>query len=170
MGPETGIGLASCQEIVIKAPFRRDLTESINSLKYFYRSQPSCGQGNIFVPVCHTVHRGMCLPQCMLGYHTPWEQTPPQSRHPPEQIPPGADTPRGADPLGSRHPQSRHCPRSRHPPEQIPPGSRQPPRTDTPHRHPPGADTHPPGSRLRHTVNERPVRILLECILVMNKT
>ena len=24
----------------------------------------------------------------------------------------------------------------------------------------------PPGSRLRHTVNERPVRILLECILV----
>ena len=28
------------------------------------------------------------------------------------------------------------------------------------------ADPHPPGSRLRHTVNERPVRILLECILV----
>ena len=26
----------------------------------------------------------------------------------------------------------------------------------------------PPGSRLRHTVNERPVRILLECILVTN--
>ena len=37
-------------------------------------------------------------------------------------------------------------------------------------RHPPGADTPqeqtPPGSRLQHTVNERPVRILLECILV----
>ena len=35
-------------------------------------------------------------------------------------------------------------------------------------RHPPGAGT-PPGSRPsppRHTVNERPVRILLECILV----
>ena len=32
---------------------------------------------------------------------------------------------------------------------------------------PPGADTPlPPGSRLQHTVNERPVRILLECILV----
>ena len=30
---------------------------------------------------------------------------------------------------------------------------------------PPGADT-PPGSRLKHTVYERPVRILLECILV----
>ena len=33
--------------------------------------------------------------------------------------------------------------------------------------HPLGADT-PPGSRLRHTVNERPVRILLECILVIH--
>ena len=60
---------------------------------------------------------------------------------------------------------------------EIPP----PPRADTPRhplgadtplvadttksRHPPRADT-PPGSRLRHTVNERPVRILLECILV----
>ena len=35
---------------------------------------------------------------------------------------------------------------------------------------PPGADTPPgppPGSRLQHTVNERPVRILLECILVL---
>ena len=36
---------------------------------------------------------------------------------------------------------------------------------------PPGADiprdqTSPPGSRRQHTVNERPVRILLECILV----
>ena len=30
---------------------------------------------------------------------------------------------------------------------------------------PPGPDP-PPGSRLQHTVNERPVRILLECILV----
>ena len=38
-----------------------------------------------------------------------------------------------------------------------------------PGTHPPGADTPPPapGSRLQHTVNERPVRILLECILVI---
>ena len=56
--------------------------------------------------------------------------------------PPGADTPR------SRHPQSRH-----------PPGAdTPPPREQTPP---------PPRSRLRHTVNERPVRILLECILVL---
>ena len=76
---------------------------------HFYRPQRSCGQGNIFTPVCHSVHRGR-LPHCMLGYH-----------------PPGADTPPGADP-----------------PEQTP----------------------PPGSRLRHTVNGQPVRVLLECILV----
>ena len=97
-----------------------------------------------------------CLPQCMLGYHppradTPREQTPleqippradiPQIRHPPEQIPPSEQTP------WNRHPPSIHP----LPPEQTPPRSRHSP---------------PPASRLRHTVNEPPVRILLECILV----
>ena len=50
--------------------------------------------------------------------------------------------PPGADPL----------------PEQTPPLPDQ--------THPPGTDT-PPGSRLQHTVNKRPVRILLECILAL---
>ena len=55
-------------------------------------------------------------------------------------------------------------PGGRHPPgADTPPWSRHPPRS----RHPPGADT--PPSRLRDTVNERPVRILLECILVFFK-
>ena len=68
--------------------------------------------------------------------------TPPKSRQPPK----------------SRHPQSRHPSKSRHPPEtDTPPGSRHPPQEQTP----------PSRSRLRHTVNERPVRILLECILVI---
>ena len=80
---------------------------------------------------------------------TPWSR-PPGSRPPPDQTPPGADTP-GAD----THPDQTRPPRSR-PPQ--------------------GADIHPPqdqtppsplGSRLQHTVNERPVRILLECILVI---
>ena len=52
--------------------------------------------------------------------------------------------------------QAHHPPRTRHPPqEQTPPGTDTPPRTNT-----------PLGSRLQHTVNMRPVRILLECILV----
>ena len=80
------------------------------------------------------------LPQCMLGYQPPRSRPPPGTRHPP----------------GSR------------PPWDAPPGSRHPPWDQAPvlgADTPSGADT-PPGSRLRHTVNERPVRILLECILV----
>ena len=54
-----------------------------------------------------------------------------------------------------------HPPRSRHPPGADPPRSR-------PHwnRPPPREQTPLPLSRLLYTVNERPVRILLECILV----
>ena len=61
--------------------------------------------------------------------------------------PPGPETPLDqADPP----------PRTR----QTPPGTRDPPPPDQ-------ADPPPlPGSRLQHMVNERPVRILLECILV----
>ena len=95
-----------------------------------------------------SVHRDG-LPQCMLGYAPPgpdlyWDQTP-QTRHPPDQTP------------WTRHPQ-----------EQTPPT----PRPDTlweqtlPGPDPPRADPTPPGSRLQHTVNGRPVRILLECILI----
>ena len=50
-------------------------------------------------------------------------------------------------------------PRDQTPPEQTPPRS----------RHPPGADTPPGSSSLGDTVNARPVRILLECILVFIK-
>ena len=107
--------------------------------------------------------------------------------------PPGSDTnPPGPDPSGADTPQSRHpplpSPGSRPPWEQTPPPgadttpqSRHPPPRSGHHppeqtprsRHHPGADTttpHPPpptqGIRLQHTVNERPVRFLLECILV----
>ena len=34
----------------------------------------SLGQGNVFTPVCNSVHGG-CLPLCMLGRH-PWADTP----------------------------------------------------------------------------------------------
>ena len=59
---------------------------------------------------------------------------------PPHPPPQGEDTPWGQTP-----PKSRHLPVADTPQEQTPA---------------------PLGSRLRHTVNERPVRILLECILV----
>ena len=121
-----------------------------------YQPQRSCGQGNIFAPVCHSAHRGWSA-SVHAGIpspkQTPWELTPPWSRH-------------------SLPPRSRHPPRADTPPEQTPPGPHPPKQTPPGSRHPPGADTPgadqppPPGSRLRHTVNERPVRILLECILV----
>ena len=129
-----------------------------------------------------------CLPQCMLGYTPPGADTPreqtPWSRHPPEQTPPlahppGADppeqTPPIADtPLGADTPQSRHTHPQQTPPRaDTPPGSRHPPGADTPlgadtprEQTPLGAGRHPSGCRLQHTVYERPVRILLECILV----
>ena len=76
----------------------------------FLPAATKLGQGNVFTGVCDSVNREGGLPQCMLGYHPTWEQTPPPgSRHthtPRTRLPPlGADTPPpGPDPPGSRHP------------------------------------------------------------------
>ena len=129
-----------------------------SSKEHFYRPQRSCGQGNIFTPVCHAFcsqgGEGVYLSACW-NTNPPREQTPPlgaDTRHPPdqtplEQTPPWEQTPWELTPPGAD------------PPDQTPQS-----------RHPPGADTPPeqtpPGSRLQHTVYEWPVRILLECILV----
>ena len=87
------------------------VTELFSVAFNYYRPQRSCGQGNIFTPVCHSVHKGG-LPQCMLGYHPhPPEQTPAGSRPPWQQTPPREQTP--------------SPPRTRHPPgPDTPPGSR----------------------------------------------
>ena len=110
----------------------------------------------MFLLVSVILLTGVCLPQCMLGYHPgsrhpppkqtpsgadPQEQTPPRSRHPPEQTPP------------EQTPQSR--PPRADPPEQTPLGAdtspgadtpleQTPPKEQTPPPHPPGADTPPP--------------------------
>ena len=136
-----------------------------------YRQQRSCGQGNIFKPVCHSFCSqggsawswGVVVSQHALR-QTPQPPTPqadpPQDQADPprtRQNPPQdqADPPGPGRPLGPGRP-----PRD----QADPPGTRQTPRTrqaDTPQDQ---AD--PPRSRLQHTVYERPVRILLECILV----
>ena len=62
---------------------------------------------------CLSVHRWGCLPQCMVGYQSLQEQTPPtpQSRQPLGAAIPQEQTPSGADPPRSRHPlRSRHFP------------------------------------------------------------
>ena len=85
----------------------------------------------------------------------PCQGEPPQTRQTP---------PLGADPT----PWEQTPPRTRQTP---PPGADTPPGEQTPpspgQADPPWArQTPPPRSRLQPTVNERPVRILLECILV----
>ena len=97
------------------------------------------GQGNVFTGICLSTGEEGCLPQYMLGY-TPRTRYSPPAADPagPGRHPPGPGRPPGP---GTSPP----CP-----------GPGRPPRT-----------RHPPGSRLQHTVNERPVRILLECILVI---
>ena len=76
----------------------------------FYLPQRSCGQGNIFTPVCHSVHRG--------GSASVHAGIPPQSRHPPQEqtLPQSRHHP----PLGADTPQSRHPPKQT-PPKQTPP-------------------------------------------------
>ena len=134
--------------------------------RYFYRPQRSCGQGNVFTGVCLSQGGGGCLPQCMLGCHTPRPGRHPlgPGRHPrrDQADPPGPGTPPDqADPQDQADPPPR---------DQIdtplPPRTRETPRDQVP---PPGPGRPPPGSRLQYTIYERPVRILLECILVSTK-
>ena len=106
------------------------------------------GQGYVFTGVCHSVNRG--------------------GTHPPR---PGADTPPGpGTPLDQVHPpRTRYTPGTRYTPrDQVPPGTRYtPPGT----RYTPWDQVHPlppMHSMLGDTVNERAVRILLECNLVLH--
>ena len=95
----------------------------INSNGIITARKRSLGQGNVFTPVCHSVHRGR------------------GSAQPPalDADPPGVgQTSLDADPLGWPDP-----------PDADPPGVWQIPPPDT--------------------VNKRSVRILLECILVVEK-
>ena len=121
----------------------------------YCRPQRSCGQGNVFTGVC--LSTGGCLPQCMLGCHTPLDGEPPGWRNPPwDQVdPPTPDSQPldGESPPGPGRPPDGELPQM-----ENPPGTRQTPQMEKPP---------PPGSRLQHTVYERPVRILLECILVI---
>ena len=111
---------------------------------------------------------GGCLPQCMLGCQTPPDQahTPGPGTHPrgPGTPPPldQAHTPPHTTPK-TRHTTTPDQAHHHHPPP-PPPGPSTPP---SPHGPGTPRTRHPsPGSRRQHTVNERPVRILLECILV----
>ena len=79
----------------------------------FTARKQSLGQGNIFTPVCHSVHRGgVCLSAC-------WDTTPPLppgTRHLPwsRPNPPGPSTPSSRPPWDQAPPRSRPPPRAEH--------------------------------------------------------
>ena len=154
-----------------------------------YRPQRSCGQGYVFTRVCDSVHRGGLraapprtrqTPPQGLAERTPRDQADP----PPDQAdPPGPgrlhppQTWQGEPPPPwtrqiSPPPQDLAGRTPTAPPPQDLAGRTPPDQADTPVDQadtPPdlaGRTPPPPGRRLQHTVNKRPVRILLECILV----
>ena len=105
------------------------------------------------VSVIHSVHRGVSRnPPSWDQAEPPWDPGDlPGPRRPPWDQ---GDPPRPRRPPGPRRPPQT----KENPPDQgDPPG---------PRRTPPDPGDPPTGRRLQHTVNERPVRILLECILV----
>ena len=72
-----------------------------------YRPQRSCDQGNIFAPVCHSIHRGGV---CLSAW---WDTIPlgadtPRRRHPPEQTPPWEQTPAYGQWAAGTHPTGMH--------------------------------------------------------------
>ena len=73
--------------------------------KCYYRPQRSCGQGNIFAPVCHSVHGGGVVSQKALRQTPPAADTPPEKTHPP-----GADTPSDQTPPDQTHPPPKQTP------------------------------------------------------------
>ena len=100
---------------------RASVTHVTAKVRPSYRPQRSCGQGNIFTPVCHSVHRGV-------------SRTPPPGR----ENPPGRETPpwQGEPPLSGRE----------NPPWQgEPPLVGRPPRLGEPH--PSHKETPPPTIR-----------------------
>ena len=61
----------------------------------FYRPQRSCGQGNIFTQVCHSVHRGGGSASVHAGIPPPRKHNPLEQTHaPPEQTSPSSRPPR----------------------------------------------------------------------------
>ena len=138
------------------------MTKFLNRTKCsYYRPQTKLRKGNVFTPVCQSFcSQGVCIPACT-GHTLPGQTLPlgrhPPGRHPPRQTHSWADThPPGRHPSwADTHPLGRCTP-----PGQTPPLHRHP-QADRPGRHPPGK--HPPPRRPL----QRTVRILLECILVL---
>ena len=129
----------------------------------------------IFTGRNEVVAKVMFLHVCVIlftGGGSPGRENPPRQGEPPRagRNPPG----QGGTPRAGRTPRQGGTPPGRENPplagRTTPWQGEPPPQADTPPEQTPPRDQTPlpPGSRLQHTVNERPVRILLECILVID--
>ena len=91
---------------------REDVILKCISFCFHYRPQRSCGQGNIFTPVCHSIHGGVCLSAC-------WDTIPPSR----EGDPPAKETPQEG---GTTLPPKKEAPPGKRPPPRRPPSSPTP--------------------------------------------
>ena len=115
----------------------------------------SLGQGNVFTPVCHFVHRGRGR-EGVCGRHPPRQNPPRQT--PPRQTPPPANTCPG------RHPLEQTSPPGQTPPTDIPPGQTPSWQTPPPRQAPLLGQTLPPPTPRQQL--KWAVCILLEYILL----
>ena len=104
------------------------------NVKFNYRPQRSC-EGYVFIPVCHSFHRGVYLSACWDT--TPWRHPPPGGSTPSEVHPPGG-IPLDAHTLPGGNPQE--APPEAHPPRRHPLGGnlREAPPPEAPPPPPPG--------------------------------
>ena len=141
--------------------FNTQLSFHYDQMKMCFSNPNRSNQDEVYeyLPAATKLWPRLCFYTCL--WFCPQGGSP---ENPPNQAdPPGdqADTPpdQGEPPGPGRHPPWEEPPS---PPPR--PGRPAPPdQADTPPR---TKENPPPGKRLQHTVNERPVRILLECILV----
>ena len=95
---------------------------TVDGVHSCYRPQRSCGKV-IFsqASVSHSVHRGGCLSQCLLGYTPPLGRYTPWQVHPPWQVPPWAGTPPSRYTPWQVYPPGRYTPPGRCNPPAPPP-------------------------------------------------
>ena len=109
--------IQQARDVVINYGHGRSNDRLVNAgyvLSCYYRPQRSCGQGNIFTPVCHSVHRGGVSSR---------ENPPPPRRTPQQGEPPARETPPGKEnPPGRETPNPLPTPGRPPPPGRTPPG------------------------------------------------
>ena len=118
-------GIITCRSSLADSGFPTGVCQPIITAR-----KQSLGQGNIFRPVCHSVHRGGVPGQVLpprpgtppqAGTHTIRTRYIPLGRYPPDQVPPGPGTPRTRYPPDQVHPL-----RPGTPPDQVHPQTRFP--------------------------------------------